>query len=101
MSCVDISAASISVRCACACRFALKRLCCLQRYVFLPEYDRLAAEDKIKLLEQGCCPPAGLPGCSDMVLNFAIDWELLHPALQVAFDDMTQRHVLSRTVLDT
>lgn len=64
----------------------------MQRYVFLPEYERLTIEDKENLLEKGICPPGGLPGCYDMVLNFAIDWDLLHPALNIAFTDMTQKH---------
>lgn len=69
----------------------------LQRYVFLPEYENLTAEDKANLLEKGICPPAGLPGCYDLVLNFAIDWDLLHPALTVAFTDM---HHKSTHILD-
>ena len=66
--------------------------CSVQRYVFQPEYERLSADDKANLLEKGICPPGGLLGCSDMVLNFGIDWDLLHPALNIAFTDMHQKH---------
>lgn len=65
----------------------------LQRFVFLPEYAALPAEQKAALLETGSCPPGGLPGCDDMRLNFAVDWNLLHPAMVIAFQDMNSKHV--------
>lgn len=69
----------------------------VQRYVFQPEYGRLSADEKATLLETGICPPGGLPGCDDMVMNFAVDWALLHPALRIAFGDMNEKH---RHILD-
>ncbi|KAA6419671.1 MAG: hypothetical protein FRX49_10395 [Trebouxia sp. A1-2] len=63
-----------------------------ERYVFQPEYARLNAEERATLLETGICPPGGLPGCDDMVMNFAVDWNLLHGALRIAFGDMHQKH---------
>lgn len=68
-----------------------------ERYVFQPEYGRLSADEKATLLETGICPPGGLPGCDDMVMNFAVDWALLHPALRIAFGDMNEKH---RHILD-
>ena len=70
----------------------------LQRFVFLPEYATLPADQKAALLETGMCPPGGLPGCDDMRLNFAVDWNLLHPAMSIAFEDMNSKHM---HVLDT
>lgn len=70
----------------------------LQKFVFLPEYAALPAEQKAALLERGECPPGGLPGCDDMRLNFAVDWNLLHPAMGIAFEDMNSKH---SHVLDT
>jgi hypothetical protein len=66
--------------------------CDVQRYIFQPEYARLNAEERATLLETGICPPGGLPGCDDMVMNFAVDWNLLHGALHIAFGDMHQKH---------
>lgn len=70
----------------------------MQLFVFLPEYAALPADQKAALLETGTCPPGGLPGCDDMRLNFAVDWNLLHPAMQIAFEDMNSKH---SHVLDT
>lgn len=69
-----------------------------ERFVFLPEYAALPADQKAALLETGTCPPGGLPGCDDMRLNFAVDWNLLHPAMRIAFEDMNSKHM---HVLDT
>lgn len=68
-------------------------LACVQRYVFQPEYGLLPADEKRALLEEGICPTsAQLQGCDDLKMNFAIDWNLLHPALSMAFVDMQERH---------
>lgn len=82
----------------CAPVACLRNVCTLQRFVFLPEYAALPADQKAALLETGTCPPGGLPGCDDMRLNFAVDWNLLHPAMRIAFEDMNSKHM---HVLDT
>ena len=66
--------------------------CVMQKYVFSPEYARLSTEEKALLLETGTCPTGGLPGCDDMVMNYAVDWNLLHGALVIAFEDLHSRH---------
>ena len=59
---------------------------CLQQYVFQPEYSSLPDAEKVALLERGQCPSTHvLPGCDDMVMNFAMDWNLLQPAMTTAF----------------
>ena len=66
----------------------------VQRYIFQPGYSSLSAEERQALLEQGRCPTTvRLQGCDDLHMNFAIDWNLLRPALQLAFDDMQAKHV--------
>lgn len=63
-------------------------LLCLQRYIYQSEYRALADEQKLELLEKGLCPNASLHGCSDMVMNYAVDWGLLEPAIQLAMTNM-------------
>ncbi|DBA92084.1 TPA: hypothetical protein ACH3X1_015814 [Trebouxia sp. C0004] len=64
-----------------------------ERYVFQPEYGSLPADEKRALLEEGICPTSTqLQGCDDLKMNFAIDWNLLRPALSMAFLDMQERH---------
>ena len=70
----------------------IKRLRFLQRYVFQPGYASLSADDKRALLEEGICPDSGqLSECTDLKMNFAIDWKLLQPALLIAFKDMQSK----------
>ena len=65
----------------------------LQRYIFQPEYVSLPADEKLALLEEGICPGSTqLQDCSDLKMNFAIDWNLLRPALKMAFLDMQEKH---------
>ncbi|KAA6423379.1 MAG: hypothetical protein FRX49_06831 [Trebouxia sp. A1-2] len=64
-----------------------------ERYVFQPQYGLLPADEKRALLEEGICPSSSqLQGCEDLKMNFAIDWNLLRPALSMAFLDMQERH---------
>ena len=56
----------------------------LQRYIFQRKYRNLTMVDRLALLEKGVCPDAPLHGCSDMRMNFALDWALLRPALRLA-----------------
>jgi len=53
----------------------------LQRYA-------LTSEEKLALLEKGVCPRAPLHGCTDMVMNYAVDWSLLQPAVRLAMARM-------------
>lgn len=67
--------------------------CPVQRYIFQPQYGSLPAEEKRALLEEGFCPAsAQLQDCNDLKMNFAIDWNLLQPALKMAFLDMQEKH---------
>lgn len=50
--------------------FALRQLCCVQGYVFPPQYARLAIENEVKLLEQNI-----YSGCNHIVLDVVTDWE--------------------------
>lgn len=69
--------------------------------MFQPEYDLLSPEEKRALLEEGFCPgSAALQDCKDIKMNFAIDWNLLRPALNIAFNGTHQQHshILDSTV---
>ncbi len=90
----NATAAHVSAQSAtCSCSTSVSSgWCDAQRYIFQPEYERLNAQERATLLETGICPPGGLPGCDDMVMNFAVDWNLLHGALHIAFGDMHQKH---------
>ena len=66
----------------------------LQKYIFQPEYGALPPEEKRALLEEGFCPGSvALQDCSDLKMNFAMDWNLLRPALETAFYNMTQQRI--------
>ena len=72
----------------------------MQKYVFQPEYMVLPPEEKRALLEEGFCPgSAVLQDCKDINMNFAIDWKLLRPALNIALNGTHQQysHILDRT----
>ena len=45
-------------------------------------------EEKLVLLEKGVCPQTPLHGCTDMVMNYAVDWSLLQPAVRLAMAQM-------------
>ena len=66
----------------------------------MAQYASLFPDDKIALLENGVCPPGGLAGslpeCDPLEFNFAVDWELLRPALGIAFNSMHHKetHIL-------
>lgn len=69
----------------------------LQNYIFQPGYPLLSAEEKLDLLETGICPSTvQLNDCTDMKMNYGIDWNLLKPAmtnaLQLAFTDAYKNH---------
>ena len=65
----------------------------LQRYIFQSEYEALPSEEKRALLEEGLCPgSAVLQDCNDLKMNFAIDWNLLRPALDIAFHNVQSNH---------
>ena len=68
--------------------------------MFQPEYGPLPPEEKRALLEEGVCPgSAVLQDCKDIKMNFAIDWNLLRPALNIALNGTLPqyRHVLDST----
>lgn len=47
----------------------------------------MSAEAKLDLLETGVCPLSGdLQDCTDMKMNYGIDWKLLQPALTKALE---------------
>ena len=79
----------------CICNKAatlIQQVWVLQRYVFQPGYASLPADEKRALLEEGICPASGrLSECTDLKMNFAIDWKLLHPALLIAFKDLQNK----------
>ena len=56
----------------------------VQRYIFQEGYRSLTMQDRLALLEKGVCPDAPLHECSDMRMNFALDWALLRPAIRLA-----------------
>ena len=64
----------------------------LQKYVFQPEFQALAPEEKVALLERGICPPRAKLECLEMKDNFAVDWDVLEKAMQQAFLDLHTRH---------
>lgn len=65
----------------------------LQKFIDTPNYAALGAEDKAALLERGVCPSYGLKGCDELLfMNFAADWDLLKPALEVAFSYNSAEH---------
>lgn len=65
----------------------------LQKYVFQPEYGPLPPEEKRALLEEGLCPrSAVLQDCREIKMNFALDWNLLRPALHIALNGTRQQH---------
>lgn len=77
---------SVSDNCS-GCVMLHHCIVCLQNYIFQREYARLSAEAKLDLLETGICPiAANLQDCNDMKMNYAIDWNLLKPALTQAVD---------------
>ena len=64
-------------------------MCChVQIYIYQSEYIALTSEEKLALLERGVCPRGPLHGCTDMVMNYAVDWALLEPAVQLAMSQM-------------
>lgn len=70
-----------------------------EKHVFQPEYASLPDDEKVALLERGLCPGShSLPGCDDMHMNFAVEWNLLQPAMVTAFASL--QHVASRHALD-
>ncbi len=60
----------------------------LQRYIYQSDYNALTSEEKLALLEKGVCPHTPLHGCTDMVMNYAVDWSLLQPAIRLAMAQM-------------
>ena len=60
----------------------------LQRYIYQSDYNALTSEEKLALLEKGVCPQTPLHGCTDMVMNYAVDWSLLQPAIRLAMAQM-------------
>lgn len=71
----------------------------MQKHVFQPEYASLPDDEKVALLERGLCPSSHiLPGCDDMHMNFAVEWNLLQPAMVTAFASL--QHAASRHALD-
>ncbi|KAL0019010.1 hypothetical protein WJX79_009020 [Trebouxia sp. C0005] len=70
-----------------------------EKHVFQPEYASLPDDEKVALLERGLCPSShNVPGCDDMHMNFAVEWNLLQPAMVTAFASL--QHVASRHALD-
>ena len=66
---------------------------CMQKLIYTSNYTALGAEDKAALLEQGICPSYGLRGCDELLfMNFAADWDLLKPALEVVFTYTLDEH---------
>ena len=58
-------------------------------FMFQPDYASLPAQERQALLEGGVCPAsAQLQGCDDMKMNFAVDWDLLKPALSEALKNL-------------
>ena len=66
--------------CVCVCKFAEVHLS-----IRLQCIDQ---RRKLALLEKGVCPRAPLHGCTDMVMNYAVDWSLLQPAVRLAMAQM-------------
>lgn len=60
-----------------------------EKYIYQSDYSALTSEEKLVLLEKGVCPQTPLHGCTDMVMNYAVDWSLLQPAVRLA---MAQLH---------
>ena len=74
----------------------------LQKFIDSPNYAALVAEEKAALLERGVCPPAGLTGCDTLLfMNYAADWDLLKPALEVVFSHDFSSSEPLRTILDS
>ncbi|KAL0051177.1 hypothetical protein WJX82_003128 [Trebouxia sp. C0006] len=59
-----------------------------ERYIYQSDYNALTSEEKLVLLEKGVCPQAPLHGCTDIVMNYAVDWSLLQPAVRLAMAQM-------------